>query len=310
VRLGRLRVRGVSTPPLATLRPLLGRLQDLKRVRTPDTAGRSLAAGGFARAWAALAAGEPVRTVAVRETAASVAATELAGIDAAVLRAGALADADVRGVFRRAVTAAGRDIDPAFLEELLAADPPGPARPPPAFVARLADQPRAGATHPTKPRLMLDPPESHADHCYIVAVSAALLAPLYGADPTAPFLAGLAHHLHNVWLPDGGFAGEELLGEHLKPVMARFTARALEQVPAGLARQVEAAFDLLPSPDTPAAKAFHAADVLDRVLWMTGYERAATFRLGVAMDDLELVHPGPTQAFLNEVLLAAGVWPR
>ena len=29
------------------------------------------------------------------------------------------------------------------------------------------------------------------------------------------FLSGLAHHLHNATLPDSGFAGEILLGEHL-----------------------------------------------------------------------------------------------
>jgi len=157
---------------------------------------------------------------------------------------------------------------------------------------------------------MLDPQESHADHCYVVGVSAALLAMTAGVDPAAPYLAGLSHHLHNIWLPDGGFAGEELLGEHLQPVMATLTARALESLTPELATEVRAAFTLLPAPDSPAAQAFHAADVLDRVLWMGVYESAATFRLTQAMDDLELVHPGPTQAFLNDVLAAAGVWPR
>lgn len=310
MRGGLLRVRGVTTPPLATLRPLLARLQDLKRVRTPDTAGRSLAGAGFERAWAGLYGGRPVAHVVREEALRAAAAVELAGIDDAVLRDAGLTAEQSEEVFARAVRSAGQGLPPAVLELVLAgrlgADP-GPA---PADLRRLIDQPRAGATHPTKPRLMLDPPESHADHCYVVAVSAALLAPLYGADPAMPFLAGLAHHLHNVWLPDGGFAGEELLGDHLKPVMGRFTARALSLLPAALAGQVTAAFALLPAPDSPAAKAFHAADVLDRVLWMAVYEWAARFRLEQAMDDLELVHPGPTQAFLNEVLAAAGVWPR
>ncbi len=304
----------MTTPPLAGLRPLLGRLQDLKRVRTPDAAGRSLSGVGFLRAWAGLCAGRPATAVAWEEAARAVAAVELAGIDAAVLRDAGLTGPQVADVYAKAVRGGGAVLDAAHLQTLLDAVP-AVAReeahgPPPRALERLLDQPRAGATHPTKPRLILDPPESHADHCYVVAVSAALLAPLYGADAGPPFLAGLAHHLHNIWLPDGGFAGEELLGEHLRPVMDRLTARALALVPPPLADAVRAAFALLPSPDTPEAKAFHAADVLDRVLWMTGYERAAAFRLGQAMDDLELVHPGPTQAFLNDVLAAAGVWPR
>ena len=44
--------------PLAQLRPLLTRLQDLKRVRTPDSRG-SLAGAGFLRAWGQLNAGVP-----------------------------------------------------------------------------------------------------------------------------------------------------------------------------------------------------------------------------------------------------------
>ena len=62
----------------------------------------------------------------------------------------------------------------------------------PAFVRALQDQPRAGATHPTEPRLMLEPPESHADHCWAVAAIAALLAIETRADPGVPLLAALA----------------------------------------------------------------------------------------------------------------------
>ncbi len=309
MRDGLLRVWGVTTPPLATLRPLLARLQDLKRVHTPD-AVESLAGVGFLRAWGGLCAGRTITDVVREELLRAVAAVELAGIDDAVLRDAGLTVPQTADVYAKAVRLAGRGLPPAVVELVLSGQLFANRWPSPAALTRLCDQPRAGATHPTKPRLMLDPAESHADHCYVVAVSAALLAPLYGADPAMPFLAGLAHHLHNIWLPDGGFAGEELLGDHLKPVMDRFTERALAELPPPLADQVRAAFALLPAPDSPAAMAFHAADVLDRVLWMTQYERAATFRLGAAMDDLELVHPGPTQAFLNDVLAAAGVWPR
>ena len=307
------------TADLAALRPLLGRLQDLKRIRTPDWGGDrawSFAQHRFCLAWGHLSTRQPA-DVAVFEAIRAVAATELAGIDATVLADAGLPADQIEGVYGQAVRAATAGLPQAVVDSLLAAVPAavgwsflGPEPWAPDAYVRLTAQPRAGATHPTKPRLLLDPAESHADHCYVVAVSAALLALAGGTDPARPFLAGLAHHLHNVWLPDAGYAGEELLAEHLRPVVDRLTTRALALLPPPLAAAVVSSFALLPAPDSPEAEAFHAADVLDRVLWMEGYERAARFRLTQAMDDLELVHPGPTQAFLNGVLAAAGVWPR
>ena len=65
----------------------------------------------------------------------------------------------------------------------------------------------------------------------IVAVYGALLADDVGADPADAFLLGLAHHLHNAVLPDAGFAGEILLGDHLEPVLERLTERELATLP-------------------------------------------------------------------------------
>ena len=59
----------------------------------------------------------------------------------------------------------------------------------PAFAEALIRQPRAGATCPGKPRIVLEPPEGHGDHCMIVAVLACLVAPRFGADPGQAFLA-------------------------------------------------------------------------------------------------------------------------
>lgn len=306
------RVFGVSAVPLSPLRPLLARLTDLKRVRTPDGNRESLSTRAFRRAWAALARGDDPARVARRETAAALVAVELAGVDAAVLSQAGLSDDQTLGVFRKALAVAaapvGADLHgrlAAVLPDLLAP----PAAPcPAAFVDRLVHQPRAGATHPTKPRLILEPAESHADHCLTVAVFAVVLGPWAGdTEHGAAFLAGLSHHLHNAVLPDAGFAGEELLGEHLAPIMHKLTAAALAELPTAVADEVRAARELLPAPDSPAAKCFHAADVLDRVLEMVHYDRVAQFRVAYALADLELVHPGPLQVFQNEVLLAAGV---
>ena len=82
-------------------------------------------------------------------------------------------------------------------------------------------------------RVVVEPPESHGDHCLTVAVYGVLVAPVFGADPVAPFLVGLAHHLHNVVLPDAGFAGEVLLGAALDRVLTTLEER---WGPAGFAR--------------------------------------------------------------------------
>lgn len=297
--------------PLSPLRPLLARLTDLKRVRTPDYERESLASIGFRRAWAALITGEEPRRVALRETALAVAATELAGIDVDVLRAAGLTVEEALAIQQKALAVAAMQVSPLLVAELHAAledVSPALGGPLPAFAERLANQPRAGATHPTRPRLILEPPESHADHCYSTAVMAVLLGPWAGdSDYGRAFVCALAHHLHNAALPDAGFAGEALLGAFLGPVMAKFTDVALDQLPAGVAEAVRESRTLLAYPDSPAAKAFHAADVLDRVLEMVHFDRVAQFRTQQALGDLELVHAGPLRAFQSEVLTAAGV---
>lgn len=299
------------TTGLAALRPLLGEINDLKRVRAAGWAG-SLASIGFTRSWAALVGGEDTVRVAVREAARAVAAARLGGIDAAVLGQGGLSAVETAEVLRGAIDAVGVGLDAGFRERLKAAvcEPDDEAKGDvPGFVALLEAQPRAGATRPGHPRLVLEPPESHAEHCYVTAVYGVLLSPAFGAEPATPFLAGLAHHLHNAGLPDSGFAGEELLGPHLDAVMARFTARALATLPSGLAGRVENARRVLDGAGSPEARAFHAADVLDRVLQMVQYHRVAAFELSQALDDLDLVHPGPLLAFQTGVLSAAGLRP-
>ncbi len=296
-----------TLPALAGLRPLLAEIGDAKRVRVAAGPG-SLAEQAFARAWARLVAGEDVAAVADSETAAAVARARLAGIDAGVLTTAGLSDGLALDVLRRGFDEVAGALDPGLRDRLRAALGPLPSPgPPPALAAALNAQPRAGATAPGMQRIMVEPPESHGDHCLTVAVYGALLAPLVGADPVEPFLLGLAHHLHNVVLPDAGFAGEVLLGDALEPVMATLEDRELAALPAGLAARVRAVLALRPGADVPAARAFHAADVLDRVLQVHHHARAAAFTASQALDDLELVHAGPVQAYHLDVLGAAGL---
>jgi 5'-deoxynucleotidase YfbR-like HD superfamily hydrolase len=292
----------------AALIPLLREINDLKRVRAAGING-TLAARAFRRSWGRLAAGDSPATVALRETALAVAACRLGGIDRTLLiRAGLSAD-EATEVLQSAFDAVADPLDPllaATLRDHLSEPEPAAAEAP-AFVHDLERQPRAGATRPGHPRLILEPPESHADHCMIVAVYAVLLGPAYRADPAVPFLAGLAHHFHNAVMPDSGFAGEMLLGRHLEPVMARLTEEIVAMLPDHLARACREARTILPDAETPEAKAFHSADVIDRVLQMDQYARVASFELRHAVEEMELVHAGPLQDFQTGLLRTVGL---
>ncbi|NEM08460.1 hypothetical protein GCU54_21040 [Geodermatophilus normandii] len=293
--------------PFAQLRPLLAEIGDAKRVRVAGAPG-SLAEQSFARTWARLVAGEDVADVAYSETAAAVTRARLAGIDTGVLTTAGLSEGEALDVLRRGFDEVAGPLDAGLRERLRAAL--GPQSCPaavPALAGSLNAQPRAGATAPGKPRIVVEPPESHGDHCLTVAVYGVLVAPVVGADPVAPFLLGVAHHLHNVVLPDAGFAGEVLLGNALERVMATLEERELAALPGPLAARVREVLALRPGAEVPEARAFHAADVLDRVLQVHHHARAAAFTSAQALDDLELVHAGPVQAYHLDVLAAAGL---
>lgn len=292
------------TPP--ALLPLLRELGDLKRVRSAVQAG-TIADRLFARAWAELAGGAAAATVARRTTLAALAAARLGDLDAATLAmAGVPADA-VRDIQGRAVAEVAGPLDTALRAWLLDGGDAVAEAAAPGFVARLARQPRAGATCPGRGRLMLEPPENHAEHCLVVAVAGVLLAPTWGADPATVFVAGLAHHLHNALLPDSGFAGEMLLGDWLAPAMDRATRLALEELPAAPRAVVEAALRILPDASTAGGRAFHAADTLDRVLQMEHHLRAAGTTMGFIQQQMALVHEGPVKPFQDAVLARMGL---
>ena len=307
---------------LHALTGLLAQVRDLKRVRD-HRSPRSLAERGFARAWRRLMAGETVEAVALSETAAAVTAVRLASLDLSVMTDHGLGEDEAAGVLHRAFDDVAAPLDPALavsLRETLGPLPDGAVLGggEPAFVQALIDQPRAGATHPGLPRLVLEPAESHGDHCFAVAVNATLLAPTFGADPARVFLTGLAHHLFNTSFPDAGFAADTLIGDDLLRRMASAsTDWALAQLPDALRSRVEDALAVTHEEefDRPEARAFHAADVLDRVLEMAWHARAARFRLADALGrdraagQLDVCHEGFYQAFQEDVLGRAGLWP-
>lgn len=286
---------------------LLRELGDLKRVRSAARPG-SIAERLFANAWAQLAEGSTPEQVWRDATCLALTATRLGDLDHAALASAGIGDVAARGILARALNdaAAGLDEDLAAMLRCDAMLPTGVA---PAFVAALSRQPRAGVTCPGRPRLLLEPPENHAEHCLMVAVYGVLLCPNYGANPATVFLAGLSHHLHNALLPDSGFVGEELLGDHLEPAMSRATGLALAQLPSPLAGLVRDARRILPDAGSREGRAFHAADTLDRVLQIEQHLRSGQATMRYVLQDMELVHAGPVKSFQDRVLADVGLLP-
>nr|WP_167956152.1 HD domain-containing protein [Sphingomonas jejuensis] len=303
-------VRGRLSP--AAL-PLFRELGDLKRIRSAEAAG-SIAERLFVAAWAALIRGEPAEDVMARVTGAALVSARLGDIDLVVL--------DRLGIGTRAESILERAFDELADEGVIEDDalrthirgalPQGRPQmgPVPPFVGKLARQPRAGVTCPGRPRIMLQPPENHAEHCLMVAVYGVIASPWHRADATRVFLAGLAHHLHNADMPDSGYSGEMLLGEALNDAIANAraaaTAEIAEMAPT-LVDQVEDALAPISGDSTGEARAFHVADVLDRVLEIEQFTRAGRLAMDVVLGDYGLVHDGPVKAFHDRILADAGL---
>ncbi len=292
--------------PLA-LMPLLRDLGDLKRIRSAGRAG-TIAERLFATAWAQLVAGEHEADVASRVVCDALVATQLGDLDAQVMTAAGVPAEAISSIRRNAAADASRTISPALRPWLRdVSDAPAILSEPPPFVACLAAQPRAGATCPGRGRLMLEPPENHAEHCALVAIYGTLLAPAWSARPEDVFLAGLAHHLHNALLPDAGYAGEVLLGQWLAPMTATATDSALRELPTAVRNRIVTAVKILPDATTPEGCAFHAADTLDRVLQLEHHLRAANTSMEYVLNDMALVHAGPVKPFQDAVLSHMGL---
>lgn len=291
--------------------PLLRELGDLKRIRSADRAG-SIAERLFVAGWAALVAGMGAEDVMTRIAAAALAAARLGDLDLAKLEALGLDGAVA--VLERSFDEVTGCLDPSLRSRLRGALKAGAphagvsrASDIPAFVGKLARQPRAGVTCPGRARIVLQPAESHAEHCLMVAVYAVIASPWHGADPEAAFLAGMAHHLHNAEMPDSGYSGEMLLGGMLDGVIVRARDRALGQLPGGLAADMRRALLPIAGDATPEARAFHTGDVLDRVLEIDQHLRAGRVTMDLVMSGYGLVHDGPVKPLHDRVLAEAGL---
>lgn len=293
--------------PVAAALPLLRELGDLKRIHSADGPG-SIAERLFVRGWSALVAGEPVAEVAYRICAAGIAAARLGDLDLAKLRLLGL-EAEAIAVLERGFDEVAAPIRPPLRDELRAALGKGapPAGPVPAFVTLLSRQPRAGATCPGQPRIVLQPPENHAEHSLVVALYGVIAASWEGADVAQVFLAGMAHHLHSAAMPDSGYSGEVLLGDALDAVIGHARAIALGELVEPLASTVRAALEPIEGDATAEARAFHTGDVIDRVLELEQHLVRSRITMATILDDYGLVHDGPVKPLHDRILAAAGL---
>ncbi|MGI3777456.1 MAG: hypothetical protein ACRYGC_09190 [Janthinobacterium lividum] len=304
-----------AAPPVAesgeamrALAVLAAELATLKRVRDAQSAD-SVATRLFRRAWEAVLLGQDVGEVALSTTADALAALRMGAMDSALLSRLGIPPHAIGDILVASFDEVSAPVPQAVREALRAhvGEPIPTAGVVPGFVEALIRQPRAGATCPGKPRIILEPQEGHGDHCLVVAVLGVVLAGHYGARPAVPFLAGLAHHLHNAVMPDSGFAGEMLLGGYLVPAMERVFAATIEGMPRPLGEGVRLAMRAAGGADTPEGRAFNAADVIDRIMEMRHFANVAGFTTEQALGEMELVHVGPLQAFHHEVMREAGL---
>ena len=294
---------------LAPMVPLFWEIGNLKRVR-PAYLTVSFAEDLFLQSWKSIAGGADVRDVAIKIVADAVAAARLGAINADVLRRAELNETEIQTILERSFNLSSAPIEKNLRGELRAAlmceFDAGETNAPP-FAEKLARQPRSGATKPNAPRLIFDQPENHAEHIITVAIYAVLLAPYFDADVATVFLIALSHHFHNADLPDAGFAGEELLGEFLTVIFSNLREQCLRELPINLHESIKRTFVLTENAASPEARAFHAADVIDRVLQMRHHAETNEFNLKYALEEMELVHAGAVQAFHYDVLRAASL---
>ena len=288
--------------------PLLKELGDLKRIRSAGRAG-SIATRLFEAGWSAYLAGEEPNGVAERAIAQGLAATRLGDLDYDTLLTLGLSGADALAVLENAVDEVGGALNPWLTARLKTrlAEPLPVAGALPACLVALREQPRAGVTGPGRPRIMLQPEENHSEHSFLVALYAGLLAPFYSADPGRAFWHGMVHHLHSAAMPDAGFTGEVLLGDRLDDVIDTARRLAVAQLPDPAAAMAREHFEAIADDTTASARAFHAADVIDRVLEIDQHLKRSSVSMGLVLDDYGLVHDGPVKTFHDKVLLEVGL---
>ena len=310
----------VDFESIGQLKHLLPQLQDLKR-QQPAHYKKSIASSLFIESWEQLFYGQNVEEIALKITLKALLALALPGCDAYFFKTVKIEPKSAENILKSAFSELieGKidsnlyrklfeeipSLVTAFYSENTLGEKQTNFKEKYWFVNPLCKQPRAGATKPGLPRLLLVPPEMHSDHCLITAVYAVLLSPCFKAKAGLPFLTGLAHHLHNAVLPDCGFAGEIALGDQLQPIIENSKTEALKKINKAESKIIMQAITNHENLNNAEGRSSSTADVLDRVLDIKWRVRAASVTEKEVLDDLELVHDGPIKNFQTAILKSA-----
>jgi hypothetical protein len=76
----------------------------------------------------------------------------------------------------------------------------------------------------------------------------------------------------------------------------------LSELDAPLREVVASSRKILADDGTAEGRAFHAADVIDRVLQIAQHLRAASLTMDTVLGEMALVHDGPVKGFHDRVL--------
>ena len=98
-----------------------------------------------------------------------------------------------------------------------------------------------------------------------------------------------------------------LLGNALGGTIGRARERALAELPAALAADVRRVLLPIAGDATPEARAFHTADILDRVLEIDQHLRAARVTMDQVIGDYGLVHDSPVKPLQDRILAESGL---
>ena len=82
---------------------------------------------------------------------------------------------------------------------------------------------------------------------------------------------------------------------------------ALAELPDPVADECRDHLTAIADDATPSARAFHAADVIDRVIEIEQHLKRGAVTMDLVLDDYGLVHDGPVKSFHDRVLAEIGL---
>jgi len=177
------------------------------------------------------------------------------------------------------------------------------------WVARLCEIRRAGYSCLKRPKCIPFPWESQADHSLICAVYAALIACDRSSELVQPCLMALFHHLPMALAPDVDHEMEHLLGADEKHNLEQIALGVIfADFPDAARTRIANAIQAYKGEGMNFARSLALeADILDRAMQISYYERMSALTLRTGVDEYELLTPGPLRDFQARILKDYGL---